>query len=218
MNKNDLKNFKSPLNFFPIKFGDVEVKKEHDCHTLSYKNMICMTDHFTDQIDLSVEVSYGYGKCITSGIGLGIKESMLALKPEVTEVICYEKNKEIIDLFYMMANYSNFNTTKIKIIHGDAEDMNGLQCDCLFLDHYGFERDIYIQGSASRISYNNNSNIVWYWPAVRHYFSHIEQMNLPLTKETFYNWASRLYIKNMPCSLSDDMIDLISDIRKALQE
>lgn len=214
----NLKNFKSPLAFFPIKFSNVEIKKEHDCHALYYKNTLYMTDHFTDQIDLAIEVSYGYGKCITSGIGLGIKESMLALKPEVTEVICFEKNKEVIDLFYLIARYNNFNDHKIKIIHGDAENINGLDCDCLFLDHYSFEKANRIQGSVSRISYNNNSNIVWYWPAVRHYFSHIEEMNLPLTKETFYNWASGLYIKNMPCNLSDDAINLISDIRKALQE
>lgn len=210
MKKFNLKDLKPPLIYFPIKVGDAEIKKDNiHPYVLYYKNHFWMTTHFTNISDLSIEIAYGYGRCITTGIGLAIKESLLAIKPEVKEIICYEKNQDIIELFYIIAKHNNFDHSKIKIIHGDAEDISGLDCDCLFLDHYSFEPAVAIQQSASEISKNNNGKITWYWPAIRHYISYVDERNLPLTKQTFSDWAKPLNIKNMPCDLSDEVLDLI---------
>lgn len=214
----NIKDFKSPLKYFPIKIGNFEVRSGlMYSYGLFTGTDLWMSTHTGDTTDLSIEIFYGHGKCITTGIGLAIKESILSLKPEVTEVICYEKNPEIIDLFYRIMRYNNFDHSKIKIIHGDAEDISGLDCDCLFLDHYLCQPDAYIQQSAAKISKNNNGKITWYWPAIRHYISYVDERNLPLTKQTFSDWAKVLNIKNMPCDLSDEVFDLIVQFKNIEQ-
>ena len=214
-----IKDFICPLRYFSVKIGDIQlqnnINEQH--YTLGYNCNIVMTNHPTDTMDLAIEVNYAYGKCITTGLGLAIKESMLSIKPEVTEIICYEKNKNIIELFYTIMEYNTFDHSKIKVVHGDAETIRNLDCDCLFLDHYTIDDHIQAHKSAARISENNNSKLTWYWPALRHYISYVEETYLPLTKQTFSDWAKPLNIKNMPCDLSDEVFDLIVQFKNIEQ-
>lgn len=214
-----IKDLICPLKYFSVKIGDMRVENNtNDSHYILFSGgNVIMTNDKVDTIDLGIEVYYGYGKCITTGIGLAIKESMLSLKQEVKEIICYEKNRNMIELFYAIMKYNNFDHSKIKVIHGDAENIHNLDCDCLFLDHYTIEDCMQAHRSAAKISKNNNSKITWYWPAIRHYISYVDERNLPLTKQTFSDWAKPLNIKNMPCNLSDEVFDLIVQFKNIEQ-
>ena len=77
------------------------------------------------------------GNVITLGLGLGYFASMTALKPEVSEVLVVEKDKQVIDIFLKHIYPLLENKEKIKIHHEDAFDYlrkNTRPFDHLFVD------------------------------------------------------------------------------------
>lgn len=77
------------------------------------------------------------GKVVTLGLGLGYFASMVALKPQVSEVLVIEKDKQVIQLFLTHIYPHLENKEKIKIHHQDAYDYlktNAHEFDHLFVD------------------------------------------------------------------------------------
>jgi hypothetical protein len=77
------------------------------------------------------------GNVITLGLGLGYFASMVALKPEVSEVLVIEKNQQVIEIFLKHIYPHLENKEKIKIHHEDAFDYlrnNTRSFDHLFVD------------------------------------------------------------------------------------
>jgi hypothetical protein len=77
------------------------------------------------------------GNVITLGLGLGYFASMVALKPEVSEVLVIEKNQQVIEIFLKHIYPNLENKEKIKIHHEDAFDYlrnNTRSFDHLFVD------------------------------------------------------------------------------------
>lgn len=80
-------------------------------------------------------IKYASGKVGVVGLGLGYVVQELAKKEEVNEVIVYEIEKDIIDLYY-----SNFeNNSKIKIINEDAYKANKERFDFFYVDIYEYK-------------------------------------------------------------------------------
>lgn len=64
-------------------------------------------------------------------LGMGLLPLMMALKPEVTEVVAIEIDKDIIDAF----NAQGFDTSKLTIRHQDMMFVDDLETyDCIFMD------------------------------------------------------------------------------------
>ncbi|MGL5634095.1 MAG: hypothetical protein ACRDDL_03395 [Sarcina sp.] len=77
------------------------------------------------------------GKCGVLGLGLGYYVQEIAKKEEVTEIIVYEKNKDVIELYNQ-----NFATNKkIKIQNEDGFATKREEFDFFFADIYSYNLD-----------------------------------------------------------------------------
>lgn len=78
------------------------------------------------------------GKCGVLGLGLGFYVQEIAKKDEVTEVLVYEINSDIIELYNQ--NYPV--NSKIKIIQGDGFKAEKENFDFFFADIYSYEINV----------------------------------------------------------------------------
>lgn len=83
----------------------------------------------------SIAISRAKGKCGVLGLGMGYYAQEIAKKSEVSEVIVYEINQDIIDLY----NENFGKNDKIKIICGDGLKAKAEKFDFFFADVYGYE-------------------------------------------------------------------------------
>lgn len=82
-------------------------------------------------------IKYAKGRVGVVGLGLGYVVEELAKKPNVKEIIVYEIEKDIIDLYY-----SNFEQNeKIKIINRDAFEAESEEFDYFYVDIYEYKLD-----------------------------------------------------------------------------
>ena len=80
-------------------------------------------------------IKYTTGKVGVVGLGLGYVVQELAKKDDVTEVIVYEIEKDIVDLYY-----TNFgDNPKIKVINEDAYKVTGERFDFFYVDIYEYK-------------------------------------------------------------------------------
>lgn len=89
---------------------------------------------------LEIESSYmsidrARGKVGIVGLGLGYVVQEMAKKDKVTEVIVYEIEKDVIDLYN--ENFSS--NPKVKIIHGDAFEAEREEFDFFYVDIYEYK-------------------------------------------------------------------------------
>lgn len=80
-------------------------------------------------------IKYATGRVGVVGLGLGYVVQELAKKDDISEIIVYEKEKEIIDLYYL--NFKNNN--KIKIINEDAYKADKESFDFFYVDIYEYK-------------------------------------------------------------------------------
>ena len=71
-----------------------------------------------------------YGHVISTGLGLGVLATWLAVKPEVTKITIIENDLHLINYFKTYGDLPD----KVELIHGDGETYTG-KCDVLFPDH-----------------------------------------------------------------------------------
>lgn len=77
----------------------------------------------------------GTGKVLTT-LGMGILPLLLALKDDVTEVVCYEIDKDNIDAF----NAQNFDKSKLTIVNDDLLNIENIdEYDSILLDAHPVE-------------------------------------------------------------------------------
>ncbi|MDV4152492.1 rRNA adenine N-6-methyltransferase family protein [Clostridium sp. AL.422] len=80
-------------------------------------------------------IKYAKGKVGVVGLGLGYVAQELAKKTDIDEVVVYEKEKDIIDLYN-----SNFEENeKIKIINKDAFEAESEDFDYFYVDIYEYK-------------------------------------------------------------------------------
>ena len=75
---------------------------------------------------------FATGHCICSGLGLGVRETLLLRNKNVSKLTILENNLDLIE--YHKKNKTPF-VEQVEIIHCDASTYTG-SCDTLFLDHY----------------------------------------------------------------------------------
>ena len=147
----------------------------------------------TQEKEFASSVDLAYGKCVLSGLGLGILAGMLLNNPKVTSITVYEVSKEVIELNRTCGESFN----KIEVIHQSMRDVKNIECDCLLLDHYEHESDEYIIDDVSEISYNNNAKCIWFWraePMIEHFKDIGKITNIQKSYDT---WAASTGIRNL---------------------
>ena len=80
-------------------------------------------------------IKFAKGKVGIVGLGLGYVVEEMAKNPKVTEIIVYEKSRNIIKLY--KENFGD--NPKIKIINKDAYKAKRERFDFFFVDIYGYE-------------------------------------------------------------------------------
>ena len=106
--------------------GPIELKKEG--------KLVCSIS--VKEIQGTKEaISRANGKCGVLGLGLGFYIQEIAKKENVTEIIVYEIDQNIIKLYE-----SNFeHNKKIKLVHSDGFEVKGEQFNFFFSDIYNYE-------------------------------------------------------------------------------
>ena len=93
----------SPLKYEDVRVGKARLHKQSSGSVvLTYNNEIFMgydVNNHWQSAEFIVEYNLAYGRCITTGMGLGIIQSTLLKNPKVTEIIVYEKMVCLIYLF-----------------------------------------------------------------------------------------------------------------------
>lgn len=210
-------NLTSPLKYYPMSSGNTQiVYLEHinafsiyvDGHSwMGY----AMEDHWQAK-EFYFEIAMAKGVCITTGLGLGVLQTNLCLKPEVSKVIVYERSSEVIDLFHKTIELNKFDISKLEIRQGDADNIEGEVCDCLFPDHFDIEPQDHIINIVRGLSKSNQASVVWYWPAVFHFLLFVISKNLPIDNNSYQLWKNFTEIENLPETIDDTIVSYFKEM------
>jgi hypothetical protein len=206
-----------PIKYFPAKVGKAELSYSLRGFSLKYDDEEWMSLDPRTEIQVReqfFEIENAYGVCVTTGLGLGIIQTLLALKPEVTEVIVYEKNQDMIDLFKILMKTSPIALDKIQIICKDADSLENITCDCLFMDHYENESVGEIIERSREIAKRCNSTLTWFWPASKFYVKYVVENSREFDSESFSDWSKSMNINNFPAQISNSDIEIFKQIKQ----
>ena len=104
-------------------------------------------------------IKYAKGKVGVVGLGLGYVVQELAKKQDIDEVIVYEIEKDIIDLYYL-----NFKEDKkIKIINKDAFEAEGEEFDYFYVDIYEYKFDYRVVEDYEKFNNIHKINEYLFW-------------------------------------------------------
>ena len=210
-----------PIKYFPVTVGKAELSYTLRGFSLKYDGKEWMSLDPRTEIQAReqfFEIENARGVCVTTGLGMGIVQTLLAMKPEVTEVIVYEKNQDIIDLFKILMKTSPIALDKIQIICKDADSLENITCDCLFMDHYEKEPAAEIIERSREIAKRCNSNLTWFWPASKFYIKYVVENNREFDSESFSDWAKLININNFPTQINDSDIKNFKEISQHISE
>lgn len=176
-------------------FNSIQIKCGGNCFLLEYDNkqhMCYNTKTHKELYELINHINLAQGKVITTGLGFGIRESFILLKPEVTQLVVIEKNKDVID-YHKNLNNDFIHDPRLTIINADANEYVDI-CDVLLIDHYQ-DGDVLSNIDswfkiASNVQKNIKSDVTWAWPIEyflnKHhdemyslYYSFKDKINLP---------------------------------------
>lgn len=208
----------SPLVYFELEVGKAKLyQRKKDQWALSYDGRGWMgydVQKKWQSKEFELELYFGHGVCITTGLGLGIIQTLFCQSDKVSKIIVYEKHEEIIDIFYKIIEKNNFDISKLKIINQDADTLYGESCDCLFLDHFEGESELDIITRVGNIEKNNYTNLTWYWPAAWHYLIFVEKNRQEIDINSYNYWKKETMLKKLPDIEDFDIIDKLKDLRQ----
>ena len=151
---------------------------------------------------------FAKGHCICTGLGLGVRESWILKKKEVTKVTVLEKNEEVIE-YHKINNPDLYNN--IEIINTDASEYKG-KCDTLLLDHYEQESMNEIFEDAVQVSKNIDCNEMWIWTLddfVTLYQRHLNRENNAIvSKVDVYNYLKETFNLDKLPEVTEDLLHL----------
>jgi hypothetical protein len=192
-----------PLIIHEKTIGSASVKEiRKDVFTLSVDGQVWMQHslkNYRQIFQQLLEIKIGKGKCALTGLGFGFLALILAKKEDVSSVTVYELNKDVISMFYYFCkenNISNNIMQKINIIEQDANTITDQNYDCGLFDHFELEEFDYIIDCVKTLSYNNNFNTVWFWPAGGIYFDWCDKENKPVDCNSLEEFINFINIKN----------------------
>jgi hypothetical protein len=210
-----------PIKYFPVEVGKAELSYTLRGFSLKYDGKEWMSLDPRTEIQAReqfFEIEHASGVCVTTGLGMGIVQTLLAMKSEVTEVIVYEKNQDMIDLFKILMKTSPIALDKIQIICKDADSLENITCDCLFMDHYEKESAAEIIERSREIAKRCNSTLTWFWPASKLYIKYVVENNREFDSESFSDWSKLININNFPTQINYSDIENFKEIKKHISE
>lgn len=205
-----LENLSSKLKYRPIKKGSAEIKfLDSDLVSLYVDGIRWMTYNFNDRFSAKeqfFEIDLAYGHVLLTGLGLGIRESILLTKPEVKKITVIEKNQDVIEIFKILCHESDVDIKKLEIINQDADSIEDFHVDCIFLDHFEHESIDNIEIRSKNISEKNRCTVFWYWKAWVSYFIWIIENNKKIDVDTHRQWALCTEIDNLVADIPQHLM------------
>lgn len=104
-------------------------------------------------------IKYAKGKVGIVGLGLGFVVQELAKKPDVDEIVVYEIEKDVIDLYYL--NFKD--NKKIRIINENAFEAKKENFDYFFVDIYEYKLDYRVVDDYKKFNTLHNINEYFFW-------------------------------------------------------
>lgn len=206
-----------PLKYFSVEIGKAKLLDNNDWLNLSYGNRTWMglnKNNLWQAEEFNVELTLANGKCVTTGLGLGIIQTLLCQNQNVDKVVVYEKNQDIIDIFLTVVEKNNFDISKLEIKQTNADEMQGETCNCMFIDHFEGEPEQEILERVRNIEHNNKIKLLWYWPAAHHYIIFTEKKRKPIGIDSYIEWKNYTKLNFLPLNLSDKMIKDVNSLRE----
>lgn len=206
-----------PLKYHSIKIGKANLQKNNNHLSLSYDNRSWMGLNINNnwQADeFIIEYKLARGICVTTGLGLGIIQTLLCQNEKVEKVVVYEKNQEIIDIFLTIVNENNFDISKLEIKQKNADELVDENCDCMFVDHFEGEPEQEILARVKNIETNNKTSVLWYWPAAHHFIMFCESRRKVISQESYTDWKSYTKLDYLPNTLDSEILDDFYKIRE----
>jgi len=135
-------------------------------------------------------ITLAEGKVCMLGLGLGYSILRAACKPEVTEIIVYENESRIIQMFKdLFSDREGFE--KISFVEGDArETFKGVKCDVAFVDIYQTLLPDEVIEDAINFQKDNDIGRYMFWgqeKAILDYYNETDDM--------FFDYIEKDYIK-----------------------
>jgi hypothetical protein len=151
-----------PWFYLPFKtgtWGDVEIVTEPNGYAEQRLNGEMIMHNGPQDIGLRGELEFlddAHGRVLLGGLGFGLLPLLIAMKPNVTEVVVFELYQDVIDSF-LAQGYSN---PKITIVRGDILTyVDDSEFDCCFFDIYAIqEKDIHAIAQNNKIK-----DFRWVW-------------------------------------------------------
>ena len=218
----DISNFKSPLKFKPVQIGKARLfEQEPGYYVLTYNDQRFMgynTNLHWHPEEFIIESNLAFGKCITTGLGLGLIQSILMANEKVTEVVVYEKNQDVIEVFLFLAQNSNLDISKLNIVCQDANTIKNEKANCIFIDHYETNDFVLILNTVKNIADNNNCDILWYWPAALQYMLYCAKTKQSIDENSFYKFSNYINVKSFPNKLDNRSFEQIINLEKTYKK
>lgn len=106
------------VTFEPGVWGDVEIVSEPNGYAEQRLNGEMIMHNGPQDIGLRGELEFlddAHGRVLIGGLGFGLSPLLIAMKPNVTEVVVVELYQDVIDSFLAQG----YNNPKITIVQGD---------------------------------------------------------------------------------------------------
>ena len=118
------------------------------------------------------------------GLGLGYYVESIKDKEEVKEIIVFETNEDIINLYYKNFGKSD----KVKIVKEDVREIFDYTFDFFYNDIYPDMLPDEVAEHYSNINFNNNINFYWFWGLERFIIGLINNYHRELKVYFPTNW------------------------------
>jgi hypothetical protein len=193
----------------PYKKGNLEILAYDDGVVLLIDGFQWMSYEPTKEVtfnQLKAEIELGYGHCVTTGLGLGLKEISLAKKESVTKITIFEYSQEVVDWFKQATAEANIDISKMEFIVGDANKVSNIKCDCLFPNHFVQESaDKNVIETANFVK-NHEFKVLWFFPMFDSYANWVRKHKKPINSVTLKEWAVLFRLENMLPNVDDEFI------------
>lgn len=204
-----------PLNYSSIRLGNTRLQVDKNNNVDLWVDgehfMGLTTNTFWQAKEFELENSLAYGTCVTTGLGLGLVQLQMMKNPKVDHVIVYEKSQDVIDIFRSFIAQTDIDISKLTILQQDADSVENITVDCIFLDHFSDPHPENIIPKVQRFCKSNHAHKVWYWPAAYHFLMYIGQKNLNINLDSYARWRqdlNLLFMSELDLSHIDDIKSL----------
>lgn len=198
-------------------FSHLKPYKKDNIEILSYDDGVILlidgfqwmgyepTKEFTfNQFKAEIELAYGH--CVTTGLGLGLKEISLSKKESVTKITVIERSQELVDWFKESVAKANIDTSKMEFIIEDAEQVPSFKCDCLLPNHHvitSYDDSVRLTANFAK---KHEFEILWFYPLFDSYANWVRKNKKQINTVTLNEWSNLFGLENMLPVVDGDFI------------